>query len=80
MSIIEEIANVSSNLKWKEIEAFCRQNNYEITRSKKGHKVRIHNSIWCLHLEHGKRSSSKLKFGIVRELRRILIKENVIKL
>jgi len=80
MSIIDEISKVSSNLTWKEVEGFCRDNNYPIKRSKKGLKVRINNSIWCLHLEHGRRSGNVLKFGIVRELRRVLIKEKIITL
>ena len=77
MNIFEEIQNVSGNLKWKEIENFCRENNFPISRSKSGYKVRIKDSVWCLHLEHGARTN-KLKFGIVRELRRILIKEKIL--
>ncbi len=76
MNTIQKIKEVSNTLRWNDIERYCRENNFDISRSKKGYKVRIHNSIWCLHLEH--RKSDKLKFGIIREFRRILIKEKVI--
>jgi len=76
MSTLQQIKDVSNTLQWRDIERFCKENNFEIKNSKKGYKVRIRNSIWCLHLEH--RTSDKLKFGIIRELRRILIKEKII--
>lgn len=78
MNTIEKIKQVSNTIRWNEIERYCRQNNFEIKQSKKGYKVRIHNSIWCLHLEHS--TSDKLKFGIIRNLRKILVKEKIINL
>lgn len=75
--ITSDIQNVSNNLRWNDIEYFCKQYNFEIKPSRKGYKVYVNNSIWCLHLEH--RTSNKLKFGIIREFRKVLIKENIIK-
>lgn len=75
-NILEDISNVSHNLRWKDIEHFCNQKGFPISNSKKGHKVRIGNSIWCMHLDH--RTSNELKHGIIRELRKILIKEKII--
>ena len=76
MSTLEEISNVSKNLKWKDIEKFCKERNYPITPSKKGYKVYIGSSVWSVHLEH--RTSEQLKFGIIRELRKVLVKEKVL--
>jgi hypothetical protein len=74
--IIDSISNVSNNLKWKEIEVFCKQKGFPVETSKKGYKVYINNSVWSVHLEH--RTSNELKHGIIRELRKILIKENIL--
>jgi len=74
--IIKDISNVSNNLKWKDIENFCTQKGFIISPSKKGYKVYIKDSVWSVHLEH--RTSNELKYGIIRELRKILIKEKVI--
>ncbi len=76
MTIISQIKEVSNTLKWKDIEKLCKENNFQINPSKKGYKVRIKNSVWSVHIEH--RTSDKLKFGIIRELRKILIKEGLL--
>lgn len=75
--VLEEIKNVSNTLRWKDIESLCNEKEYKISQSKKGYKVYIGRSVWSVHIEH--RTSDKLKFGIIRELRKILIKENIIK-
>lgn len=74
--IIKEISNVSNNLKWKDIEHFCWQKGFPVEMSKKGYKVYINNSVWSVHLEH--RTSNELKYGIIRELRKVLIKEKIL--
>lgn len=76
MTTLEQISNVSKNLKWKDIEKFCKEKAYTIISSKKGYKVYIGSSVWSVHLEH--RTSDELKYGIIRELRKILIKEKVL--
>ena len=73
MDILEQIKQVSGNLSWSDIEHFCSTKNFLVTRSKKGYKVKIGNTIWAVHLVHGTR---KLKHGIVDRLKRILQKEN----
>lgn len=77
VEVLSEIKNVSNTLKWKDIENLCNKNNFKIVTSKKGYKVYIGKSVWSVHIEH--RTSDKLKFGIIRELRKILIKENILK-
>lgn len=74
--ILQEINNVSKNIKWSEIEKFYNTNNFNIKRSKKGYKVYIKHSVWSVHIEH--RTSEKLKYGIIRELKKILIKEKLL--
>lgn len=76
MTTLEQISNVSKNLKWKDIEKLCKEKAYTIIPSKKGYKVYIGTSVWSVHLEH--RTSDELKYGIIRELRKILIKEKVL--
>jgi len=76
MSTLNQINNVSKNLKWRDIEKFCKEKGYTILDSKKGYKVYIGSSVWSVHLEH--RTSDELKYGIIRELRKILIKEKVL--
>lgn len=44
--ILNEIKNVSHNLKWKDIESFCADKGFKITPSKKGYKVYVVNSVW----------------------------------
>lgn len=75
--ILEQIKNVSHNIKWRDLEKFLNENNYRIKKTKNGYKVNIKKSVWCLHLEH--RISNELKHGIIRNLRRVLIKEKIIK-
>lgn len=76
VEVLSEIKNVSNTLKWKDIENLCNKSNFKIVTSKKGYKVYIGKSVWSVHIEH--RTSDKLKFGIIRELRKILIKENIL--
>ena len=76
VEVLSEIKNVSNTLKWKDIESLCNKNSFKIVTSKKGYKVYIGKSVWSVHIEH--RTSDKLKFGIIRELRKILIKENIL--
>lgn len=76
MTTLENIIRISNTLTWRDIERFCKENSFTISDSKKGYKVRIKNSVWSVHIEH--RSADKLKFGIIRELRKILIKESII--
>lgn len=76
-NIESAILAVSNKLKWKDIELWCNHYTYNIQASKKGYKVYIKSSVWSVHLEH--RISDELKFGIIRELRKILIKEQIIK-
>jgi hypothetical protein len=71
--ILDKINNVSNTLSWRDIERFCKKNDFAIFRTKNGFKVKIKTSTWFVHLEH--RTSDKLKFGIIRELRKILMKE-----
>jgi hypothetical protein len=75
--ILDKIVNVSNTLRWVDIEYLCNQNNFIIKPTKKnGYKVYINKSVWCLHLEH--RTSNELKHGIIRNLRKVLIKEKII--
>ena len=76
MSTLDRIREVSNTLRWKDIEGLCKEYNFNIVTSKKGYKVRIGDSVWSVHIEH--RTSDKLKFGIIRELRKILVKEKII--
>ena len=76
MDTLEKIRNVSNTLKWKDIERLCFEHEWDIVQSKKGYKVYINNSVWSVHIEH--RISDELKFGIIRELKKILIKENIL--
>lgn len=75
LDIKTSIDKMCHNLKWKDIEFFCKQNDFSIKPSKKGYKVYIKSSVWSVHLEH--RTSNELKAGIIRELKKILIKEKV---
>ncbi len=76
----EEIENAikatSHNLKWRQIENYCSQKGYRIAISKKGYKVYVGSSCWSVHLEH--RTSNELKHGIIKEFKKVLIKENKI--
>jgi hypothetical protein len=74
--ILNYISDVSNTLRWSDIEQLCSELNFNIKRSKKGYKVYIKQSVWSVHLEH--RTSDKLKFGIIRELRKVLKKENIL--
>lgn len=74
--ILQKVSDVDHNLKWRDIEYLCKQKNFVIKPTRKGYKVNIHESVWCLHLEH--RTSNELKHGIIRNLRRVLIKEKVL--
>lgn len=76
MEFLEQVKRVTNNIKWRDVERFCNSNNYRIVTSKKGYKVYINNSIWSVHLEH--RTSDELKFGIIRELKKILVKEGIL--
>lgn len=76
-NIDNSILSVSNKLKWKDIELWCNHYSFKIQPSKKGYKVYIKNSVWSVHLEH--RISDELKFGIIRELRKIVLKEQIIK-
>ena len=76
--ILKQIESVSHNIKWRDLEKYFKQNNYEVIQTKKGYKVNIKQSVWCLHLEH--RISNELKHGIIRNLRKVLIKEKILKL
>ena len=75
-NIMGDISRVSHTLKWKDIENLCRYHNFNVSPSKKGYKVNIGSSVWCVHLEH--RHSDELKHGIIRELKKILVKENIL--
>jgi len=73
---VEQIKRVSNTLKWNDVERFCRERGYEIKRSKKGYKISVGSSVCCVHLEH--RTSDKLKFGIIKQFKKVLEKENQI--
>jgi len=74
--VLNNIKNVSHNLRWKDIEGFCSEKGYQIKPSKKGYKVYVGQSVWSVHIEH--RISNELKHGIIREFRKVLIKEKVL--
>ncbi len=75
--ILKEIKNVSPSLKWKDIEQLCTDKGFIIkSTSKNGQKVYIGTSVWCMHPERGK--SITLKHGIIRNLRKVLIKEGML--
>jgi hypothetical protein len=74
--ILNHIKKVSPNLRWRDIESLCSNKGFEIKPSKKGYKVYVGSSVWSMHLEH--RTSNELKHGIIREFRKVLIKEKII--
>lgn len=72
--ILNAISNVSNTLTWRDIGQLCSSYNWKIINSRRGNKVYIGNSVWCLHLER----KQQIKHGIVRNLRKVLIKEKII--
>ena len=74
--ILSQVKRNTNNLKWKDIEFLCSKRNWPIKDSKKGYKVYINHSVWTVHLEH--RTSNELKWGIIKELKKILIKEKIL--
>ncbi len=74
--ILKHISNVSHNLKWRDIEQLCKDKDFTIRPTRKGFKVNIGKSVWCMHPEH--RISNELKHGIIRNLRKVLIKEGIL--
>jgi len=76
--ILQEIEKISYNLKWRDIERLARINNWRIVCNKAKYKVYINNSVWTVHIE--RRTANELKHGIIRELKKILIKENILKI
>ena len=74
--ILQKISKVDHNLKWKDIVQLCEHKNFTIKTTKKGYKVNINKSVWCMHLE--RRISNELKHGIIRNLRKVLIKEKIL--
>ena len=76
LEILTHIKNVSHNLKWKDIECLCNEKGFVVKPSKKGYKVSVGSSVWSVHIEH--RISNELKHGIIREFRKVLIKEKIL--
>lgn len=74
--VLNNIKNVSHNLKWRDIETLCIAKGFQIKTSKKGYKVSVGQSVWSVHIEH--RISNELKHGIIREFRKVLVKEKII--
>jgi poly-D-alanine transfer protein DltD len=72
--ILKAISNVSNYLSWKDIENLANEKGWKIIQTKNGYKVYINSSVWCLHLER----KQQIKHGIVRNLRKVLIKEQII--
>lgn len=72
--ILKAISNVDNNLTMRDIEKLCNMYNWKIINSRKGNKIYINSSVWCFHQERKK----ELKHGIIRNLRKVLIKEKII--
>lgn len=76
LEVLTHIKNVSHNLRWKDIECLCAEKGFVVKQSKKGYKVGVGSSVWSVHIEH--RISNELKHGIIREFRKVLIKEKIL--
>ena len=74
--ILQAVDNVSHNLHWRDIERLCRYYDWKVVNTRRGYKVYINSSVWCLHLEH--RTSNQLKHGIIRNFRKVLKKEKIL--
>jgi len=72
--ILKNISDVSNTLTIRDIKKLCSVYGWKMINSKKGNKIYINNSVWCFHLER----RQQLKHGIIRELKKILIKEQII--
>jgi hypothetical protein len=72
--ILEAVSNVSNTLTIRDIQKLCTAYDWRMINSRKGFKVYIKNSVWCFHLER----RQQLKHGIIRNLRKVLIKEQII--
>ena len=73
VEVLAQVKDVSHNLKWRDIENLCVEKGFKIKPSKRGYKVSVGKSVWSVHIEH--RISNELKHGIIREFRKVLIKE-----
>jgi len=72
--ILKNISQVSNTLTVRDIKRLCSVNNWKMINTSKGNKIYINNSVWCFHLE----KRQQLKHGMIRNLRKVLIKENII--
>jgi hypothetical protein len=69
-----KIANVENDIPWSDIESLLDKLGCTITNGEGSRmKVNIGESVWTVHL-----GEDKLKFGITRELKKILVKEKIL--